>query len=58
VAGGAGLIFLRPSSGPRGYALASAGAGLDPREADRVSTLGAAFGVQSTSRLGLFGELR
>ncbi len=53
--GAAGRLW---QSAPRGYALATLSTGLDPRESDRMTSLGAALGFDSAGRSGFFGELR
>ena len=57
VAGGIGLAARPSASAVRPYALARVGAGLDPREADEVISVGASAGVASRNGR-LFAELR
>lgn len=55
--GGAGVAAQRCGAA-RTYALAIIAAGLDAREGDNATAVGAAVGVQGAARVALFSELR
>lgn len=54
----AGLAQRRAAGSTRGYALLGGSVGLDPRESDKTWSVGAVVGLERTSRIGFFGELR
>jgi hypothetical protein len=57
-AGVAAGIVKRAPDGPGAYLLGSVGGGLDPRESDRVVTLGGSAGTHFGAGRHLFAELR
>jgi hypothetical protein len=54
----AGGIATSPANGARGYLLGTGGEGLDPREADRITSLGVVLGGTLRRDGRWFGELR
>lgn len=54
----AGGIATSPASGARRYLLGTAGEGIDPREADRITSLGVVLGGELRRDGRWFGELR
>jgi len=56
--GGVGFVKHSASGGSRTYGLATLATGLDPRESDHVTGIGAVLGSDLTSRPGAFAELR
>jgi hypothetical protein len=51
-------IATSPASGARRYLLGTAGEGIDPREADRITSLGVVLGGKLRRNGRWFGELR